>query len=240
MRVLTWNILHGGGRERLPHIAMAILEHAPDLVVVTEARRRFAGQIAGALADGGLGHALLPEAPDGVNGVMLVSREPLHRVAPEGLPPVLKPRWLHAAVPRWGDMQIVGIHLPEAGKRTAHAEGWRHLLREARRLRDAPTVLAGDLNTWRDGPEHYRRTGGTATNLGRLASLGYADAWSPGEDAESGATWKSYRGEAFRLDYVLVSGTLAPRLGTARVIAPGGGARLSDHAAVVVDIADAG
>lgn len=237
VRILTWNILHGGGRVRTPRILMEILEHRPDVVVVTEARRRFAGQLAGALADVGLCHAILPQGPDGVNGVMLVAREPLEPLEPEGVPEPLVHRWLQARMPTVGGLTLVGVHLPEASRKSAHREGWRHLLRAARALRDAPALLVGDLNTWRDGPDHSRRTGATATNLGRLAALGFVDTWLQGGESERGPTWQSHRGEAFRLDYVLVSAKLGPRIRGARVAPVHVGDRLSDHAAIVVDLA---
>lgn len=235
MRILTWNVLHGGGRERSPWILMEILALRPDLVVVTEARRRFAAQLAGAFADAGLVHSLGPEAPDGVNAVMLLSREPLRARPAAECPRCMRPRWLEAELPASG-LRIAGVHLPEAGRTREHAESWNFLLRAARDRRDLPLVLAGDLNTWRDGPESRRRNGATATNLGRLASLGFVDTWlaTGGPAAES--TWTGWNGEAFRLDYVLVSAALSGGVQHARLVCPRAGAKLSDHAALVVDI----
>lgn len=235
LRVMTWNILHGGGRSRMPRLLMAMLELRPDLVVVTEARRRFAGQLAGGLADGGLGHALLPAAPDGVNGVLVVSRFPLTPVERPGLPACLAHRWAEASAPGLG-LTVVGVHLPEAGRKPEHAESWRALLRAARELRDRRCIIAGDLNTWRDGPDSRRRSGAQATNLGRLATLGYKDAWTGASENSRGVTWTGGRGEAFRLDYVVVSGALAGSVRGASVAHAGGPERLSDHGAVVVDL----
>jgi endonuclease/exonuclease/phosphatase family metal-dependent hydrolase len=235
MRILTWNILHGGGRERSPWILMEILALRPDVIVVTEARRRFAAQLAGAFADAGLVHTLGPDAPDGVNAIMLLSREPLEAQAPESCPDCMRPRWLEARLPGAG-IRIAGVHLPEAERARAHAESWNFLLRSARARRSEPAVLAGDLNTWRNGPESRPRNGSTATNLGRLASLGFVDAWLVSGGAPAESTWKAWNGEAFRLDYVLVSEPLAGAVGGARVIPPRPGAKLSDHAALVVDI----
>ncbi len=235
MRILTWNILHGGGRERSPWILMEILALRPDLVVVTEARRRFAAQLAGAFADAGLIHALGPEAPDGVNAVMLLSREPLIPHPPEDCPGCMRSRWLEATLPGPG-LRIAGVHLPEAGRTRAHAESWGFLLRAARARRALPVVVAGDLNTWRDGPDARPRNGATATNLGRLAALGFVDAWLAAGGPPAESTWKGWSGEAFRLDYVLLSEPLAGAVGGARIVQARAGAKLSDHAALVVDI----
>jgi len=237
MRILTWNILHGGGRERSPRILLEILDLRPDVVVITEARRRFAGQLAGAFADAGLCHALGPEAPDRINGVMILSREPLQPVPCPDVPPALAPRWLEAALPS-RSIHICGVHLPEAGRAGPHAAGWRHLLRRARAQRDARQIVAGDLNTWRDGPAPRPRNGASATNLGRLAALGYADAWLCAGAGGPSNTWSGCFGEAFRLDYVLVSRPLAQSVRAARVLPFGGRDKLSDHGALVVDISE--
>jgi endonuclease/exonuclease/phosphatase family metal-dependent hydrolase len=237
MRILTWNILHGGGRERSPRILLEILDLRPDVVVITEARRRFAGQLAGAFADAGLCHALGPEAPDGVNGVMILARDPLRPLPCADIPAGLAPRWLEAEIPCRA-LRICGVHLPEAGRAAAHAAGWRHLLRRARDTRDERQVLAGDLNTWRDGPASRPRNGASATNLGRLAALGYADAWRCASADGPANTWAGCFGEAFRLDYVLVSRPLAPRVERARVLPFQERDKLSDHAALVVDISE--
>jgi endonuclease/exonuclease/phosphatase family metal-dependent hydrolase len=236
LRVMTWNILHGGGRDRMPRLLMAILGLRPDIVVVTEARRRFAGQLAGGLADAGLGHALLPEAPDGVNGVLVVSRFALTRAERPGLPACLEHRWAEAEIPELG-VSLIGVHLPEAGRQPAHGESWRALVQAARERREHRCIIAGDLNTWRDGPGSRERSGAQATNLGRLAALGYVDAWSVARAEAPGITWTGGRGEAFRLDYVVVSGPLGAALVGARVAHADRAERLSDHGAVVVDLA---
>jgi len=236
MRILTWNILHGGGRNRIPRLLMAMLDLRPDLVVVTEARRRFAGQLAAGLADGGLAHALLPDAPDGVNGVLLVSRQPLRGVARPELPACLAHRWLEASVPDLG-LTLAGVHLAESSRQPEHAEGWRALLRIARERRDERFVVAGDLNTWRAGAAGRRRSGAQGVNLGRLSALGYADAWETVEGDDPGTTWGRGLGGSFRLDYVVVSGALRGGLRSAEVAHAEGAERLSDHAALVVELA---
>src|SRR5262245_45388589 len=74
MRLLTWNLRHGGGAARMPRIALAILSHRPDVVVLTEWRRTTGGQIAGVLADHGLKHQVCTDPPHGRNGVLVAAR----------------------------------------------------------------------------------------------------------------------------------------------------------------------
>jgi endonuclease/exonuclease/phosphatase family metal-dependent hydrolase len=235
MRILTWNILHGGGRNRMPRLLMAMLDLKPDVVVVTEARRRFAGQLAAGLADGGLEYSLCPDAPDGVNTAMLVSRFELRPVERPGLPDCLAYRWVEATLPGLA-MTIAGVHLAEAGRQPTHAEGWRALLRVARERRDESFVIAGDLNTWRDGLASRGRSGAQATNLGRLAALGYVDTGGMATVKATESTWTGSRGESFRLDYVVVSSALQERVAGVEVVHAERAEGLSDHAALVVEL----
>ena len=88
--------------------------------------------------------------------------------------------------------------------------------------------------TWRGGPSARRRSGAQATNLGRLAALGYTDAWRA--DEAEGTTWTGPRGEAFRLDYVVVSASLTAGLRGGEVVHADRAEGLSDHAALAVEL----
>lgn len=233
MRILTWNIMHGGGRQRLPHILMAMLDLEPDVIVVTEARRRFAGQLAAALADAGLPHSLDTNPPDNVNGVLLIANTPLLRVNRGGMPACLRHRWLEADLPEAG-LAVAGVHLAEAAKTHEHSLGWRALLRVARVRRDDRFVIAGDLNTWRTPGRS--RSGAAATNLGRLRGLGYADAWAESHPDRPGATWSDHAGRSFRLDYAMLSSPLAGGLRAAEIAYRTRALGLSDHAALYVEL----
>ncbi|MBZ0171544.1 MAG: hypothetical protein K8E66_04120, partial [Phycisphaerales bacterium] len=68
MKLLTWNILHGGGPERLCWIALALLDWAPDVIALTEFRARRGGSLRGVLADHGWPHQALSEAAASENG----------------------------------------------------------------------------------------------------------------------------------------------------------------------------
>ena len=81
VRLFVWNILHGGGSRRIPHIALAILDARPDVVALSEYRRSMGGQLAGVLADHGLKHQLCTDPPGRKNGVLLASRVMVAREA---------------------------------------------------------------------------------------------------------------------------------------------------------------
>ena len=75
MRILTWNIRHGGGT-RADAISAQLLTHEPDLVVLTEYRENPAGaSIRERLATSGLEFARSSVNTPKVNGVLVAARE---------------------------------------------------------------------------------------------------------------------------------------------------------------------
>ena len=73
VRFLTWNLLHGGSARRMPEITLHLLDHGPDVAVLTEFRSSIGGQVAGVLADAGLVHQhRSPSAPDR-NGILIAA-----------------------------------------------------------------------------------------------------------------------------------------------------------------------
>jgi hypothetical protein len=60
VRLLVWNIRHGGG-ERIPRILGVLDEHRPDVVVLTEFRNNRRGEVIREwLANEGFGSAFSP------------------------------------------------------------------------------------------------------------------------------------------------------------------------------------
>jgi endonuclease/exonuclease/phosphatase family metal-dependent hydrolase len=88
------------------------------------------------------------------------------------------------------------------------------------------TILVGDFNATPDAPA-----------IGRLRDAGFVDAWRRLRPGEAGYTFESSLPDK-RIDYVLVSSDLAPRLEDIRLAATGtfDGARGSDHLGVVVNL----
>ena len=239
--LLTWNIQHGGGALRTPWIALALIEARADIIVLTEFRRGRGGQIRAALADHGLcHHAVTPGGPTD-NCLLIASRETL--VARAEPADGAARRWLEVWLPESG-LRIAGVHIPPAPglERTLV---WRRLLAAATRLAGEPFAVLGDFNCGRSGPDgrNFRHT----ALLGRLATMGYVDAWralSPGERA---VTWRGPDGASARIDHCLLGPPLAGRLEAAwidhrraRWVDEHGVGGLSDHAPLLVRLDETG
>jgi exonuclease III len=199
LRLLTWNILHGGGSARLPEIVLALLGHAPDVIVVTEYRTTTGGQIRGILADHGWEHQACSDPPGRRNGVLLASRFPITPEAPPSGCPVPE-RWVRARVTPPGSsfagnstgssgVRVVGIHIPDDSRPRERREVWKHLVSEAKVRRDEPVVVLGDLNTGRHYTDEEDATFSCTQRLGELATLGYVDAWRTMHPEKREFTW---------------------------------------------------
>lgn len=244
MRILAWNILHGGGARRAPEIALAILAHRPDVVVLTEFRRSLGGQLAGVLGDHGL-RSQLHTAPAGsANGLLIAANEPLV--------PALHPspfcdrleldrRWLDVIATRSG-LRITGVHIPDAARGDHHAIArkslfWRRLLETTHAPETQPRLIVGDFNTGRARIDEDADTFTCAPLLGELVTRGYADAYRLLHPDGADRSWRSHTGAGFRLDHAYVS---PPLVGRVRAVSYSQRERengLSDHAPMVIELA---
>lgn len=232
MKLLAWNIRHGGGPTRMPLIALRLLEHAADLVVLTEYRRTTGGQIAGVLADHGLAHQACSDPPAGRNGLLVASRMPIE------IQPGMTHRWAEIVLPSAG-LRVLAVHAPhdtpgQASASTARTRFFQRLVSTARHRAGEPVVLMGDFNAGRHFLDEEGATFTCTYQLGVLASLGYVDAWRRFNPAGRTTTWLSPRGGMFRIDHVFVSEPLVDRLESCGYSHHERLAGLSDHSAVMV------
>src|SRR5689334_5945624 len=101
MRILSWNIQHGGGK-RAHKIIEAIEGHAPDVIALNEYRTGPGAALCRSLGDLGWTHveATTPMGAD--NGLCVLSKTPLRRRAAPPAPPENAVRWLDVDLPAYG------------------------------------------------------------------------------------------------------------------------------------------
>lgn len=174
---------------------------------------------------------------DGEAAVMIASKWPLEVVQAQRC-------FLEVLVPE-ANIHIIGAYLPSPNskrpdRKAERNEFWELLRDRSTALRDAPAVIAGDLNSFLPEDSHNR----TAIDDHRIRDLrkgGWQDAWVEFRDQDDTDcyTWDSRHGKCggFRLDYVFLSPGLIHRTqGTrARHDLSTRAMQVSDHAAVVVD-----
>lgn len=246
MRIVAWNIRAGGGG-RVGAIAAQLRRWQADVVALSEFRATPPSRLlAAALAAAGLAHQLStadPRRPD-ANALLVAARWPLRRIRLAARP-VEPHRWIVTAVAGPAPLIVGAMHVPNraSGRKYPFLDA---VLACARRWRRGPALLVGDTNSGRreideEVPAFNAREEGW---IDALAGCGWHDAFRHLRPAERAYTWYSPNGRnGFRLDQAFVNRALLARLKAAEYA--WGGARrrgrrdgLSDHAALVVDLAE--
>jgi exonuclease III len=237
MRVVFWNIRHGGG-VRAAAIARRISTWGADAVALCEFRGTPpSGGLARALAARGLTYQCTTADParPAVNGLLLASRWPLRRLR-LATAPVEPGRWLLARIQSPAPLVVGVMHVPNrvTGRKYPYLDA---VLETARRTWPGPAVFLGDTNSGRIGldeevPAFNRVEDGWMRGL---HEAGWIDAFRHLRGDARAYTWYSPNGgNGFRIDQAFLNGALCPRLEAFRYDW-GRRRAASDHAAMVLD-----
>ena len=257
MRIATYNV--NGVNGRLPVLLRWLEETAPDIVCLQELKapdERFP-----AAAIEGAGYEAIWHGQKSWNGVAILSRVGTPIETRRGLPgdaDDAQSRYIEAAV---NGVLVAGLYLPNGNLRPGPKFDYKlrwfeRLLVHAAELiaTGMPIVIAGDFNvmpTERDvyKPERWRDDALFAPEVreayARLLTQGWTDALRTMRPDETVYTFWDYfrnayaRNAGLRIDHLLLSPTLAPRLAAADVDRDvRGWEKSSDHAPVWIELAD--
>jgi exonuclease III len=247
LRIVSWNIRAGGGR-RVELIAEQLARWSADVVTLSEFRGTPpSGLLRERLADSCLTHQCAtvdPRSP-AVNSLLVASRWPLRMIRARSGP--REPgRWCLTSVEMQRPFTLGAMHIPNrvSGRKYPYFDAVLELVRCWRR---GPGLLVGDTNSGRIGideqvPAFNKREDRWVT---ALETAGWRDAFRQRYGDATAYTWYSPNGRnGFRLDQAFVNAALLARLEAADYVwgtSRNGHRRrhaLSDHAALVVDLAD--
>jgi exonuclease III len=231
MRILFWNILHGGGASRLPEVLLSILEKKADVVALCEFRAVRGGQLRAVLADHGLEHQAVSHRAGRANGMLVASRVAMRVLE---TPPEYHSREIDVEFEACG-LHMTALHVADDAHPTLKTGHWNRLISLARERRDGkPHLILGDLNTARredTGDELL-----CSQRLGMLATFGYEDLWQAENAGIRAATWVSPWGEGRRIDAAWGNAALRPHVAIAAHDDVARELRHSDHAALIVEL----
>jgi exonuclease III len=245
VRIAAWNIRAGGGR-RVTRIARQLTRWQADVVALSEFRATAPSRaLADALAEAGLGHQVTTADPlrPRTNALLVAARWPLRRVHLRGQP-AERCRWMAALVEAPLPVVLGAMHVPNraGGRKYPFLDA---VLACAGRWRRGPALLLGDTNSGRrlldeEVPAFNAREEGW---IDALAACGWHDAFRHLRGEARAYTWYSPNGRnGFRIDQAFVNAALLGRLKAADYVWGGSARRrrdaLSDHAALLIDIAD--
>ena len=113
MKLLTWNIRHGGGT-RIARIVEEISAYDADVIALTEFRDRPGTALHAALLERGWPYFETTNPTGNVNGIAAFSRTPMRRTRSCPAPPDGFDRWLDIDLPEYG-FGIGVLHIMAAG-----------------------------------------------------------------------------------------------------------------------------
>lgn len=238
MRILTWNIRHGG---KFPvEIAASIINYDPDLIVLTEFRTK-SSHISQVLRNAGWTFQVDSSTVPNTNGIFIASKKQLELLSSSRHLVSDHQRWLEVVHPTEG-ISLLGIHIPDFNRDQPFRKRafWEAVYEYATDKKEPPSIIIGDFNTGLkiDGEgtpfkEHKFMT--------KLIELGWIDAWRTLHPDERDFTWwsksKTVR-NGFRLDYAFLSPELSKSLLNASHSHREREQGYSDHSLLVIDIAE--
>lgn len=230
IRILAWNIRHGGGR-RIGGILDCIAAHAPDVAVLGEYRCDRSGA---ALCEGlgriGLEFCAFLPSPERANSVLIASRLPIETPRPLGTGLERPHMLLDANV---AGLALTAVYMPLGDDKTPY---WEAVVDAAEARASMPALFIGDFNTGKHRIDEAKATFTSAAFMDRMEDAGFIDAWRWRHPEVREFTWTSPRGNGFRLDHAFVSPSLAARIAEIRYSHAERLDGVSDHSALVVDI----
>jgi exonuclease III len=254
VRILNWNISHGGGK-RIPAICQHIEEVDPDLLALTEFRTRNEPALRGELNRLGYPSIVTSNPAGNQNGLLIASRWQVDRVAAQDQPQIDAERWLTVRINAL-DLDVGVVHIP-GGTDNKFADGygisgskrkelmWERVLAYATDHVQRRALIVGDFNTGlrvdAEGTpfvlSHY---------LTELTRIGFVDTWRHLHPDAREYTWYSKHkdkqtGESrdfngFRLDYIFAAPSLRPAVIDVAIRHQPRQSGASDHASVIAKI----
>ena len=239
MRLLSWNVLAGGGLRCGP-IVETLRRYDADVIALQETVTTRAADLCHAL--GRDGYAQCFSAPRGPRdrGLCVLSRVPA-RLVTEPAPPQagIYPRgWLELDLARAG-VRLAAVYGPAAGP--ALPAFWNATASWLAGRAARPFVMLGDFNAGasRVDARDYRFKAGPA--FAELAGIGLVDLWRREHGDRREHTWFSHAGSrrvgrGFRIDHAFASPMLAERVTSCRYDHTVRRRGLSDHSLLIVDL----
>ncbi len=236
MKLLSWNILQGGGR-RAEGIVQTITGHAPDIVTLQEFRRGSGeAEITAGLKAAGLKFIHIPETRDKENTILVASKYGFDAgpFLPDPHDPLHMLEAYFSAESLGFAFSLICVHFPQ---KKAQVPLFQALKTDSESLLAINAMIIGDMNCGiplidSDSKSFY------ATHYYQdLLQAGWIDSWRSRHAEAREFTWTSNRTDnRFRYDQVLASPKMDARLKSAVYDHTPRKAKVSDHSAIIVEL----
>ena len=203
MKILSWNILHGGGKRALD-ILDVIKKEQPDIVTLQEFRHGSSKKVLlDGLAKMGLDEQFAPETRNArENSVLIASRYSFQAIVfpEEASLPALA---IQTFFPDLAGLNLIAVHLPHKKKQPPY---FHALLDLNKRHLKENSLIIGDFNCGIPFEDSETKSFEHTFLFQQLLRNGWVDAWRSRNKNKREFTWISTKQKnGFRYDHALAS-----------------------------------
>ena len=239
LRILSWNILHGGGT-RCDQILAVIEKHDPDIISLQEFRH---GNSKPVLLDGlkelGLDTVCAPETSSArENSLIIATRLPMEAKAfPDSAirgQSATKAIVASIEVSPMIDLNLIAVHFPQKKEQIPLFDA---LLDLPQSWLDGHSLLMGDFNCGIPLIDSETKTFYATHLFQQLLSVGWHDTWRERNPDAREFTWVSTRkSNGFRYDHALASSAVNELILDVRYDHKVREEKASDHSLLLIDL----
>ncbi len=231
MKVVSWNILQGGGK-RLDGICDAIKGWAPDVLTLQEVRQSSLAHLSKTCNGLGLRHHYLAQTQSASENTLFIAAQG-DLDAGDFMPN--RPGLCHILEAEVAGLTLLPLHFPQ---KAAQVPLFEALLTDSASLLDLQSLMIGDLNCGLPFEDSSEKTFVNAKYFQALKDAGWIDLYRHLNGSEArDFTWISPRtGRGFRYDHALASPHLAGRAKSLHYDHWVREEKLSDHSALILTL----
>jgi exonuclease III len=233
MKILSWNILHGGGK-RAHKILDAIEKEQPDIVTLQEFRHGNSKEILlKGLAKMGLDEQYIPETTSARDNSLIIasSYNFQAQIFPQNEP--IPARAIRAFFPDLDELNLIAVHLPQKKKQPPYLHALIDLDKD---FLAENSLIIGDMNIGIPFEDSETKSFEHSFLFQKLLRDGWVDAWRSRNPEKREFTWISTKQKnGFRYDHALASSRFNDKIKSIRY---GHEVRLngvSDHSLLVIE-----
>jgi len=207
MKILEWNIRHGGTKSKHGKIIESLVAHDPDTIVLVEYRENENGvMIKSHLKSQGWIYQGVTNPPLNENGIFIASKVAFNIKESEGNLPKAEHRWLDISFPELS-CSLLAVHIPGSGDKWDKKDFWMKLCEFGEIKKHENYIIVGDFNTGLE--DDYEGTPYKLSEyMRKLIDLGWIDIWRSNNPDTKEFTWYSNIRNGFRLDYAFITPAL--------------------------------
>ena len=234
MKILSWNILHGGGK-RAPDIIEAIAKEDPDIVTLQEFRHGSSKQVLlNGLADLGLDEQYVPDTSSARDNTVIIASKYNFQATIFPRDSELPARAIRAFFPDLAELNLIAAHLPQKAKQPPYLHA---LIDLGKDFLSENSLIIGDLNTGIPFEDSETKSFEHTFLFQQLLRNGWVDAWRSRNPKKREFTWISTKQKnGFRYDHALASSILNEKISATKYNHEVRLNGISDHSYLLVDI----